>query len=164
MHRLILAVVLFFVSSTLSFAEAPTETKEESKPSIQAAMENAFIQQGQKSWMQWGAQGVDAAQAANGTWQVDYQIQTVMGTVPQSATETWRWDARQKIFYDGAGWMWKGKTAGNLLQVKTKLVSGANAMLTIEFISNNEAVGSINVSGTATLSPCMGQFRAVRAQ
>lgn len=131
------------------------------RPFVQNMIDAISVQQQQQLW---GQQGVDAARVVNGTWQTQWQIQTVMGTVPYTSTETWRWDARQGIFYDGAGWMWKGKTAGNYLQVKTRLVSGADAMLTIQFQSNNEAVGSMSVSATKNLSPVYGQFRATRVR
>lgn len=153
-------IVLSIVAVNLLFAEEKTE-----KPSFQIAIENAFVQQGQQfTWGQQTPQGVDAAAAVNGTWQVQYQIQTVVGVAPYSATETWRYDARQGIFYDGSGWMWRGKTAGSYLQVRTQLVTGAPAMMTVQFLSNNEAVGNINVSGTRNLSPVMSQIRAIKVQ
>lgn len=158
MRESTLILIALLTISTL-FAE---ETKE--KPALQNIIENVYTQQGHQLWGQWGQQGVDAAKAVNGTWQIQWQIQTTMGTQPYSATETWTYDAKRGIFYDGAGWMWRGRSAGNYLQVQTQLATGAQAMLTIQFLSNNEAVGNMNVSATRNLSPCMGQFRAVRVQ
>lgn len=143
--------------------EAETESQQTNEPSIKTFIENIYKQQGQQLLGQWGQQELDAAKMADGTWQLQGQIQTVAGTLPYSATETWKWDAKQGILYIN-GWMWRGKTAGNYLQVQTQIETGARAMLTIQFLDQNNAVCSMNVGATATLSPCMGQYRAVRVQ
>lgn len=143
--------------------EGEKVSQETNEPSAETFIGNMYKEKSQQLLWQQDQQGLDAAQAVNGTWQLQGQIQTVAGILPYLATETWRWDAKQGILYVN-GWMWRGKIAGNYIQVQTQIETGARAMLTIQFLSKDEAVCSLNVGATATLSPCMGQYRATRVQ
>lgn len=143
--------------------EGAAESQEKNEPSIKTFVEDIYKKQTKELSWQGGEQGLDAARIATGTWQMQGQIQTVAGILPYVATETWKWDEKQRILWVN-GWMWKGKTQGNYIQVQTQIETGAQAMLTVQFTDNNNAVCSLNVSATANYSPCMGQYRATRVQ
>lgn len=138
------------------------EAETTEKPSIQSTIESALSQQ--KLISSWGQQVVDAAKAVNGTWQVQGYVYFSMGTMPYNAVERWTYDARSGKYYDSAGWQWDAKAAGNYLQATTKLQTGSQAMITMQFLSNNEAVVRINVSQCGNMPACMSELKAVRMQ
>lgn len=143
--------------------EGETASQQTNVPSAKTSIGDMYKEKQQQLSWQWEQQGLDVAKIVDGTWQLQGQVQTVMGVLPYQAVETWKWDAKQGILYVN-GWMWRGKIAGNYLQVQTQIETGAQSMLTIQFIDNNNAVCNLNVGATATLSPCMGQYRAERMQ
>lgn len=143
--------------------EGVQQGQKETGTSFKNYIENIYRQQGNQLSMQLGQQGLDAAMIANGTWQLQGQVQTVAGVMPYNAVETWQWDPKQGILYIN-GWIWKGRSAGNYIQVQTQIETGAQTMLTIQFLSNNEAICNMNVGATQQYSPCIGQYRAVRRQ